>query len=68
MPEADRYFGIKEENRLVSTAGVHVYAARYKVAALGIIATLPLTQKKGYGTRVTQSYANPFWKKESVSA
>jgi ribosomal protein S18 acetylase RimI-like enzyme len=51
--ETSQYFGIKEDNRLVSIAGIHVYSPQYKVAALGNIATLPAYRNKGYGTRVT---------------
>jgi predicted GNAT family acetyltransferase len=53
MLETDQYFGIKEENRLVSIAGIHVYSPQYKVAALGNIATLPAYRNKGYGSQVT---------------
>jgi ribosomal protein S18 acetylase RimI-like enzyme len=53
MLETGQYFGIKEENRLVSIAGIHVYSPEYKVAALGNIATLPTHRNKGYGSQVT---------------
>jgi predicted GNAT family acetyltransferase len=53
MLETNQYFGIREENRLVSIAGIHVYSPQYKVAALGNITTLPTHRIKGYGTRVT---------------
>jgi ribosomal protein S18 acetylase RimI-like enzyme len=48
-----QYFGIREDNRLVSIAGIHVYSPQYKVVALGNIATLPAFRSKGYGTRAT---------------
>ena len=53
MLETGQYFGIMEENHLISVAGIHVYSPRYKVAALGNITTLPTYRNKGYGTRVT---------------
>jgi RimJ/RimL family protein N-acetyltransferase len=53
MLETGQYYGIKEENRLVSIAGIHVYSPQYKVAALGNIATLPTHRNKGYGSRAT---------------
>ena len=53
MLETNQYFGIMEENRIVSIAGIHVYSPQYKVAALGNITTLPKCRGKGYGTRVT---------------
>jgi ribosomal protein S18 acetylase RimI-like enzyme len=53
MLETGQYFGIMEENRLISIAGIHVYSPQYKVAALGNITTLPTYRNKGYGSRVT---------------
>jgi ribosomal protein S18 acetylase RimI-like enzyme len=53
MLDTSHYFGIIEENRLVSIAGMHVYSPQYKVAALGNITTLPTYRNKGYGSRVT---------------
>jgi predicted GNAT family acetyltransferase len=53
MLETGQYFGLREDNLLVSIAGIHVYSPQYKVAALGNIATLPAYRNKGYGTRVT---------------
>jgi ribosomal protein S18 acetylase RimI-like enzyme len=53
MLDTNQYFGIMEENRLVSIAGIHVYSPQYKVAALGNITTHPKYRNKGYGSRVT---------------
>jgi ribosomal protein S18 acetylase RimI-like enzyme len=53
MLETNKYYGIWEEERLVSIAGIHVYSPQYLVAALGNIATLPTHRKKGKGKRVT---------------
>lgn len=53
MLETKQYFGIMEDNRIVSIAGVHVYSPRYRVAALGDITTHPEYRNKGYGRRVT---------------
>lgn len=44
--------GIRREGRLVSAAGVHVYSARYRVAALGSIATHPLHRGQGMARSV----------------
>lgn len=44
-----QYFGVKEENELVSIAGVHVFSKEYRVAALGNITTHPNHRGKGYG-------------------
>ena len=53
MLETGQYFGIRQEGKLVSVSGVHVYSERYKVAALGNVTTLPICREKGYGTLVT---------------
>lgn len=47
------YYGIRRGGELVSAAGVHVYSAVYKVAALGNIATHPEWRGQGLGTRVS---------------
>lgn len=53
MLETNQYFGIKEDGRLASIAGIHVYSEAYRVAALGNITTHPLRRGKGLGTKVT---------------
>lgn len=62
MLETEKYFGIRESGELVSIAGVHVYSALYKVAALGNITTHPDYRGRGYGkivtARVCQSLLN----------
>jgi ribosomal protein S18 acetylase RimI-like enzyme len=52
MLETNQYFGIKEGGRVLSAGGVHVFSMRYRVAALGNIATRPGCRNRGYGTRV----------------
>jgi GNAT superfamily N-acetyltransferase len=51
--EMGQYFGLREDGRLVSVAGVHVYSERYKVAALGNIVTHPAYRRRGYARQVT---------------
>jgi len=53
MLETEAYRGIRDENRLVSVAGVHVLSREQRVAALGNIATDPSRRGRGFGTRVT---------------
>jgi ribosomal protein S18 acetylase RimI-like enzyme len=53
MLETGQYFGIRHKGQLASIAGIHVYSPRYKVAALGNIATLPEFRGQGLGTIVT---------------
>ena len=51
--DTNQYYGIRESGKLISMAGVHVYSRRYRVAALGNIATHPEYRGKGYSTAVT---------------
>lgn len=53
MLETGRYFGLREGDGLASVAGVHVFSERYRVAALGNIATDPTLRGRGLGRRVT---------------
>ena len=53
MLKTGQYFGIKQKNKLISIAGVHVYSERYRVAALGNITTHPEYRNKGFGKLVT---------------
>jgi len=50
--ETGQYFGLRQDGRLVSVAGVHVYSERYRVAALGNIVTHPAYRRRGYARRV----------------
>ena len=47
MLERGCYYGIRRDGRLVSVAGTHVHSARFRVAALGNIATLPEYRRQG---------------------
>ena len=47
MLETGCYFGIRERGELLSVAGVHVYSARYRVAALGNVTTNPDFRGRG---------------------
>jgi len=51
--ETGQYFGMRQDGRLVSVAGVHVYSERYAVAALGNIVTHPAYRHRGYARQVT---------------
>jgi ribosomal protein S18 acetylase RimI-like enzyme len=53
MLKTGQYFGLRKKGRLASVAGVHVYSRRYRVAALGNIATDPAHRNRGYGRLVT---------------
>jgi len=53
MLETNQYFGIRGDEGLLSVAGIHVYSAEYKVAALGNIATRPDYRGRRLGQAVT---------------
>ncbi len=53
MLDTGQYFGIREEGRLVSAAGVHVFSPRYRVAALGNIVTHPAYRNRGLARAAT---------------
>lgn len=52
MLETGHYYGLRRDGCLVCVAGVHVYSPRYRVAALGNIATRPECRGKGYAKAV----------------
>jgi GNAT superfamily N-acetyltransferase len=53
MLETGMFYGIDEDDKLVSIAGIHVFSEKYKIAALGNITTLPEHRGKGLGKLVT---------------
>lgn len=53
MLETGAYVGLREQGKLSCVAGVHVYSADYRVAALGNIATLPSARGRGLAKRCT---------------
>lgn len=53
MLATGRYFGIVSGDGIVCVAGVHVYAPRYGVAALGNVTTDPRLRGRGLARRVT---------------
>src|SRR5690554_6354998 len=50
-----KYFGYFVNDILVGVAGIHVYSAEYKVAALGNITTHPDFRNRGIGKILTQT-------------
>jgi ribosomal protein S18 acetylase RimI-like enzyme len=50
MLESERYVGLREGDRLVCIAGVHVWSTKWHVAALGNVATLPSARGRGLAT------------------
>jgi len=52
MLETGCYYGIKRDGEWASVAGVHVYSAAYRVAALGNVTTHPDARGQGLATAV----------------
>ncbi len=50
MLETGHYYGVRQHGSLVGVAGIHVYSARYKVAALGNVTTHPQFRGQGIAT------------------
>jgi ribosomal protein S18 acetylase RimI-like enzyme len=61
MLETGRYFGIKQDDRLVAVAGVHVVSDEYKIAVLGNIATDPDYRGRQLASRVTHYLAGELY-------
>lgn len=53
MLETGHYWGVRIDGRLAAAGGVHVYSPRYRVAALGNIATHPDFRGRGLAGEVT---------------
>jgi RimJ/RimL family protein N-acetyltransferase len=53
MLETGCFAGVRRDGRLISVAGVHVYSPRYRVAALGNIATHPAYRGQGLAAAAT---------------
>jgi len=66
MLETGMFFGIRENGKLHSVAGIHVYSPQYKAAALGSITTHPNFRGKGYATKVTACLCKELLKKIEV--
>ena len=47
------FYGIFDDDALVSVAGTHIIAPEYGVAAIGNVLTIPAYRNRGYGRRVT---------------
>ncbi|MDO3685734.1 GNAT family N-acetyltransferase [Micromonospora sp. C28ISP2-4] len=52
MLETGQYVGVRERDRLVAVAGVHVFSPRWRVAALGNVTTHPDVRGRGLGAGV----------------
>ncbi len=53
MLESGKYFGYFLNDELAGVSGIHVYSAKYRVAALGNITTHPAYRQQGIGHKIT---------------
>lgn len=53
MLDTGKYFGYESAGKLVGIAGIHVYSAQYRVAALGNITTHPDFRQQGISRKLT---------------
>ncbi len=51
--DTGKFFGCREDGKLVAVAGVHVFSKEYRIGVLGSIATLPVYRGKGLASQVT---------------
>jgi len=51
-------FGIYDERKLVSFAGIHAYSKEYQVAAVAHVTTHPDYRKRGYGLKVVKALSS----------
>ncbi|MBS1517741.1 MAG: GNAT family N-acetyltransferase [Bacteroidetes bacterium] len=61
-----KYFGMFSENGLIGVAGIHVYSAEYKTAALGNITTHPLHRGKSICRKVTSALCSDLFKTTDI--
>jgi ribosomal protein S18 acetylase RimI-like enzyme len=52
LVKLNKNFGIRDQGKLISFAGVHAYSKEYQVAAVAHVTTHPDYRKKGYGEQV----------------
>jgi predicted GNAT family acetyltransferase len=62
MLETNKYFGYFINNKLVGVAGIHVFSQKYKVAALGNIATHPDFRARQIGSKITSALCHDLQK------
>lgn len=53
MLQSGQYYGCRDERKLVSVGGIHVYSPEYRVAAVGNVITHPDWRGRGLATAVT---------------
>lgn len=60
------YFGVREDERLVSIAGIHVLNEKYDLAAIGNLVTDPRCQGKGYASACTTRLLEALFERVSL--
>lgn len=58
LVKLNKNFGIRDQGKLISFAGLHAYSKEYQVAAVAHVTTHPDYRKKGYGEQVVASLSS----------
>ncbi|OPZ64308.1 MAG: ribosomal-protein-alanine N-acetyltransferase [Candidatus Aerophobetes bacterium ADurb.Bin490] len=56
-----KYYMIRKNSDIISTAGVHFLNDKYKIAAIGNVATAPEYRGKGYASSIVASLVRDLW-------
>jgi GNAT superfamily N-acetyltransferase len=51
MLATGKFYGVKNDEDIISVAGIHVYSPRYRIATLGNITTHPSLRRRGLATQ-----------------
>lgn len=62
MLQTRQYYGMYVDGELVSIGGIHVYSEKYRVSAVGNVATNRAHRKQGYGRQVMTKLCNELFK------
>ncbi len=61
MMKTGKYYMIRKNSDIISTAGVHFLNDKYKIAAIGNVATAPEYRGKGYASSIVASLVRDLW-------
>lgn len=62
MLKTKQYFGVYVDDNLVSIGGIHVYSEKYRVSAVGNVATSQAHRNQGYGKQVMTKLCDELFK------
>ena len=62
MLKTKQYYGVYLDGELVSVGGIHVYSEKYRVSAIGNVATDQAHRNKGYGRQLMTKLCDELFK------